>query len=77
MNFKLKILLGALLLVGSWVIVVLMFLRVIPLSFTLSFVVYATSVSGLFIGMLGIFEYVSIQRQRRKKKDGDDEDKIF
>lgn len=77
MNFKLKILLGALLLVGSWIIVVLMFLRIIPLSFALSFVVYAASVSGLFIGLLGIFEYVSIQRQRRKKKDGDDEDKIF
>lgn len=77
MNFRLKILLGSLLLLGSWIIVVLMFLRIIPLSFALSFIVYAASVSGLFIGMLGIFEYVSIQRQRRKKKDGDDEDKIF
>lgn len=75
MNFKSKIFLGGSLLVGSWLIVVLMFLRIIPLSFLLSFVVYAASVAGLFIGMLGIFEYVRVQRQRRKKDEFEDEDK--
>lgn len=79
MNFRWKISLGALLLVGSWITVVLMFLRIIPLSFTLSFVIYGLSVAGLFIGMLGIFEYVSIQRQKSKKDDNDQDriDKMF
>lgn len=72
MNFKSKIFLGGSLLVGSWLIVVLMFLRIIPLSFVLSFIVYAASVAGLFTGMLGIFEYVRIQRQRRKKGEPED-----
>ncbi len=74
MNFKLKILLGGSMLVGSWVIVILMFLRIIPLSIVLSFAVYGMSVAGLFIGMIGIFEYVKIQRLRKEHKSENNED---
>ncbi|AEH51569.1 hypothetical protein [Pseudothermotoga thermarum] len=76
MNFKTKLIVGGSLLVGSWILVVLMFLGIIPLSFVLSFVIYGASVAGLFIGMLGVFEYVRIQRARGKKNDEDDENRI-
>jgi len=73
MNYKRKILLGGSLLVGSWLVVVLMFLRIIPLSFVLSFVAYTAAVCGLFVGLIGIFEYIRIQRQRREKDEPGDE----
>lgn len=73
MGYKKKIFFGGSLLVGSWLTVILMFLRIIPLSFILSFAAYAAAVSGLFMGMIGIFEYIRVQRQRRERDEHDDE----
>ena len=53
----------------SWIVIFLMAIRIIPASFTLSFVAYGASVAGLFLGLKGIMEYIRIQRSSEKKED--------
>jgi hypothetical protein len=44
----------------------LMVLRVIEPGFVLSFIAYGASLSGLFLGLLGVVSYTRIERQKRR-----------
>lgn len=52
------VLLGSLGLVVGVVLPFLMVLRILASTFALNFLAFASSVGGLFLGMLGLAEYV-------------------
>ena len=58
----------ALVLTGA-VLPFLMVIGVLPSSLWLSFIAYATSMSGMFLGLLGA---AMLARERRRRDDGDD-----
>jgi hypothetical protein len=57
-----------LLLIGA-VFPFLMMIRVLESTFFLNFISYIASVSGLFIGILGIAMYVGKTKNKEKKHD--------
>ncbi len=61
-DYRLLIGLGGGLVVLGAVLPFLMVLRILPSTFFLAFLSYAASVSGLFLGLLGISIYVRIHR---------------
>lgn len=44
----------------------LMVLRIIEASFFLTFFAYAASLSGLFVGLLGVISYSRFERTKRR-----------
>jgi hypothetical protein len=48
---------GFVLLVGSWLVLLLTVIKFIEPSFLLSLIAYAASVAGLVIGLFGIVQY--------------------
>ncbi len=57
------ILLGFIFSLIGWLLPILMVLRVIEPTFTLSFLSYAASVSGLFLGIIGAAAYIRVHRK--------------
>ncbi len=55
--------LGLILLLLGWIIPVLMVMRLIPLSFTLSFLSWIFSTGGLFLGFIGAATYVRLNKK--------------
>ena len=58
------LIIGFVLVLAGAVLPFLMVLRVIEPSFLMSFVSYAASVGGVFLGVLGVAQYVGTHRQR-------------
>ncbi|MGB9640237.1 MAG: hypothetical protein ACPL4H_04955 [Anaerolineales bacterium] len=54
---------GFLLSLIGWLFPLLMVIRVIEPTFTLSFLSYAASVSGLFLGIIGAASYIRTHRK--------------
>jgi len=54
---------GFLLSLIGWLFPLLMVIRVIEPTFSLSFLSYAASVSGLFIGIIGAASYIRTHRK--------------
>ncbi len=52
------IVIGFTLLLGSWIVLLLTVINLIPRSLLLSLIAYGTSVVGLVIGLLGTVQYV-------------------
>jgi membrane associated rhomboid family serine protease len=52
------IVIGFTLLLGSWIVLLLTVINLIPRSLLLSLIAYGTSVVGLVIGLLGTVHYV-------------------
>lgn len=57
------ILVGLILLLIGFMLPLLMVLGLLPSTFLLNFIAYATSVSGLLLGMIGAAFYARIHRQ--------------
>jgi len=55
------ILSGGVLLVVGWLLLVLMTLRILPLSYALSFLSYVLCLAGLAAGLFGVMMYVRSQ----------------
>ena len=58
------VILGFLLVLFGFVAPFLMVLRVIPSSFWLSFLSHAASVSGLFLGLVGVSSYITTYKKK-------------
>lgn len=69
------ILIGFVLVVLGVLLPALMVFKVIPSSLFVSFVSYAASIAGLFLGMWGAFSYVRIERYKRKQEGLDQDEK--
>jgi hypothetical protein len=54
--------LGLILLFTGWVIPLLMIMHIIPSTFFLNFVAWGASVSGLFLGFIGVATWTKMRR---------------
>ncbi|MGB9521872.1 MAG: hypothetical protein ACPL6F_03850 [Anaerolineales bacterium] len=57
------IVIGFVLSLIGWIFPLLMVIRIIEPTFTLSFLSYAASVSGLFLGIIGAASYIKSHRK--------------
>jgi len=55
------ILIGGVLVVAGWFAIVLMTMRILPLSYLLAFLSYACSLGGLAAGLLGLMMFVRLR----------------
>lgn len=55
------IVIGGVLVVGGWLTILLMTMRILPLSYLLAFLSYACSLGGLAAGLLGLLMYVRLR----------------
>lgn len=63
-----KIIIGVLMMVvGGVVVPLLMVIHIIQPTFLLIFLSYAVSTSGLFIGIIGVAEYVQFDKGNKDK----------
>lgn len=62
------IILGGVLLVLSVIIPVLRLVDILPAWLWIDFVSYAMMVSGLFIGMMGIFSFAKASRDKHREE---------
>ncbi len=62
------IVIGFTLLLGSWLVLLLTVIKLIPPSFLLSLVAYGASVAGLVIGLLGTVQYVRHARDNTRHR---------
>lgn len=61
------ILIGFVLVLIGFVVPLLMTLRVIPSTWFLNFMSFASSVCGLFLGLIGAAYYTRMGREKRKR----------
>ena len=54
--------LGLILLFTGWIIPLLMIMHIIPSTFFLNFVAWGASVSGLFLGFIGVATWTKLRR---------------
>ncbi len=57
-------------LVGA-VLPFLMVMQILPSTFFLNFVSFATSVIGIFLGVIGVAMYTGLQKQRERNEYSD------
>ena len=55
--------LGLILLFTGWIIPLLMIMHIIPSTFFLNFVAWGASVSGLFLGFIGVATWTKLRKQ--------------
>lgn len=72
MPYNRLILIGFILVVIGAVLPFLIVLRILPSTFLLNILAYATSTIGIFLGVIGVAMYVGDER-RKKKDDWDDQ----
>ena len=65
-NPKTLITIGALMLLGGWLITFLMVIGLIEENFYLVMLAYAINLIGLFIGLYGVTSYVFTKRYREE-----------
>jgi len=65
-NPKTLIIIGALMLLGGWLITFLMVIGLIEENFYLVMIAYAINLIGLFIGLYGVASYVFTKRYREE-----------
>lgn len=70
MDYRRMIFLGFLMVLVGFVVPLLMVIKVLEASYLLSFISYAMSVAGLFLGVIGASQYV----RTHQKPDDDSED---
>jgi len=63
-----EILIGASLMVLSFLLSLLMTIRVIEPSFILAFGAYSLSITGLLIGLHGLYNIISTRRSKESKR---------
>jgi len=59
------IIVGGVLVVGSWVVLMMIVLELLPSNLPLLFGSYLASIGGLALGMIGAVSYVSMKRGGR------------
>ena len=70
MDYRRMIFIGFLMVLFGFVTPLMMVIKVVEASYLLSFLSYAFSVAGLFMGVIGASQYVRVHR----KPDDDRED---
>jgi hypothetical protein len=56
--------LGLILLFTGWIIPLLIIMHIIPSTFFLNFVAWGASVSGLFLGFIGVATWTKMRKDR-------------
>ena len=62
-NPRILLSLGLILLLTGWIIPLLIVMRVIPSTFFLNFISWGASVSGLFLGFIGVATWTKLRKQ--------------
>ena len=62
-NPRILLNLGLILLFTGWIIPLLMIMHIIPSTFFLNFVAWGASVSGLFLGFIGVATWTKLRKQ--------------
>jgi len=62
-NPRLLLSLGLVLLLIGWIIPLLIVMRVIPSTFFLNFVAWGASISGFFLGFIGVATWTKMRKE--------------
>ena len=62
-NPRLLLSLGLVLMITGWIIPLLIVMRVIPSTFFLNFISWGASISGLFLGFIGVATWTKMRKE--------------
>jgi len=67
-KFYLQIIVGAILVIISFLLSLFMVAKIIEKSFILSFLSYSFSLAGLTLGLFAVYDFISPKRSKKKGK---------